>query len=46
MKIDKPLENWTKFPNCILDNIDKFKPAELKIIALMVRKNLGYDKPK
>ncbi len=45
MKIDKPLENWTKFPNCILDNIDKFKPIEFKILGLMVRKNIGYSRP-
>jgi len=45
MKIEKPVENWTKFPNCILDNLEKFKPAELKILCLMVRKNLGFSNP-
>lgn len=45
MSIDIPLENWTKFPNCVLDNIDKYTPAEFKILAFMIRKNLGYDKP-
>ncbi len=45
MKITKPKENWTKFPNCILDNLDKFDAFEFKILGLMVRKNLGYENP-
>ncbi|MCK5077858.1 MAG: conserved phage C-terminal domain-containing protein [Calditrichia bacterium] len=45
MKIYKPVENWTKYPNCILDNLDKFKSNEIKIISLMVRKNHGFDNP-
>lgn len=45
MKIDEPLENWTKFPNCILDNLDVFDNEEFKILGLMVRKNLGYQNP-
>jgi hypothetical protein len=45
MGIKKPTENWTKFPNCILDNLEYFTPAEVKIIALMVRKNLGFQNP-
>lgn len=43
--IDKPTENWTKFPNCILDNLDKYEPMELKILAFMIRKNFGYTNP-
>ena len=45
MAINKPLENWTKFPNCILDNIDKYTANEFKILAFMVRKNEGYQDP-
>ena len=43
--IEKPTENWTKFPNCILDNLDKVTPMECKILMLMVRKNYGYQQP-
>jgi hypothetical protein len=45
MKISKPVENWTKFPNCILDNLAQFTANELKVIAFMVRKNLGFQNP-
>jgi len=45
VKITKPVENWTKFPNCILDNIEKYSGNELKILALMVRKNIGFSNP-
>ena len=40
--IDKPTENWTRFPNCILDNLDRYKPNELKVLAFMIRKTLGF----
>jgi hypothetical protein len=43
--IEKPIENWTKFPNCILDHLDQFTPMEFKVLGLMVRKNLGFDNP-
>lgn len=43
--IEKPSENWTKFPNCILDHLDQFTPIEFKILGLMVRKNLGFENP-
>lgn len=36
---------WTKFPNQILDNLDSLTGIEFKIVALMVRKNLGYQNP-
>lgn len=42
---NSPQENWTKFPNNILDNLDKFEANELKILCLMIRKNLGYQNP-
>ncbi len=45
MSIDQPTENWTKFPNCILDNLHEFDNEEFKILGLMVRKNLGYQNP-
>lgn len=40
--IDKPTENWTRFPNCILDNLDKYTGNELKVLALMIRKTMGF----
>ena len=43
--VERPTENWTKCPNCILDNLDKFTPMECKILMLMVRKNYGYQQP-
>ena len=43
--VERPTENWTKFPNCILDNLDKFTPMECKILMLMVRENYGYQQP-
>ncbi|GAG37942.1 unnamed protein product, partial [marine sediment metagenome] len=42
---EKPTQNYTKFPNCILDSLDVYSGNELKIIALMVRKNIGYTNP-
>ena len=45
MQPNRPTENWTKFPNNILDNLDKFTANEFKILSLMVRKNIGYKKP-
>ena len=44
-KVEKPSENWTKFPNNLLDNIDKFTLPEWKIISIMVRKTLGFTNP-
>lgn len=40
--IDKPTENWTRFPNSILDNLDQFEPNEFKVLAFVIRKNLGW----
>lgn len=40
--IDKPTENWTRFPNCVLDNLDKYTGNELKVLALMIRKTMGF----
>jgi hypothetical protein len=45
MKPDKPTENWTKYPNNILDNMSIFSPYEFKAISLMIRKNIGYEDP-
>lgn len=45
MKPEKPTENWTKYPNNILDNIDKFDGNEFKVLSLMIRKNIGYENP-
>jgi hypothetical protein len=45
MKVERPKENWTKFPNCILDNLEKFTHTEFKVIAFMVRKNFGWNNP-
>ena len=45
MKPNRPAENWTRYPNNILDNIKLFTPAEFKVLSLMVRKNLGFDSP-
>lgn len=45
LPVEKPTENWTKFPNSILDNLEKFSPAEIIALCLMVRKNIGYEKP-
>jgi len=36
-------KSWTKFPNCILDNLDKFTPTEFLVLALIVRKNIGCN---
>jgi hypothetical protein len=43
--ISRPTENWTKYPNSILDNLEKLKPMEVKVISFMIRKNIGYDEP-
>lgn len=45
MGIETPYENWTRFPNCILDSLEKFTGNEIKILCLMVRKNIGHDEP-
>jgi len=45
MSVLKPTENWTKFPNCILDNLEDITGNELKVLALMIRKNIGYQSP-
>ena len=47
VRAEKPIEitNWTRFPNSILDNLDKLTHIEFKILGLMVRKNIGYQHP-
>ncbi|MCP3940250.1 MAG: replication protein [Desulfobacteraceae bacterium] len=47
IRIQEPvtITNWTKFPNSILDNLLDFSGIETRILALMVRKNIGYSKP-
>lgn len=45
MSIEHPTENWTRFPNSILDNLDRYSGNELKVLALMIRKNLGWRDP-
>jgi len=45
MAIERPINNYTPFPNCILDNLEKYTGSEIKILNLMVRKNLGYQRP-
>jgi len=46
LKIETPTENWTRFPNCILDNLSKFSGSEFLILGWMVRQNLGFrDNP-
>ena len=45
IKIPTPSENWTKYPNFILDNIEHFTGNEFKILSLMVRKILGFSSP-
>jgi hypothetical protein len=45
MQIEKPIQNWTKFPNCILDNLPKFSPTGLMVLTYMVRRCLGFQKP-
>ena len=42
MKVEKPYSNWTMFPNCILDNIEKYTHPEFKVLSYMVRRNLGF----
>jgi hypothetical protein len=39
--IERPTENWTKFPNCILDSIDRYTPQEFKILGIMIRQLIG-----
>ncbi len=43
LAIEEPKENWTRFPNCILDNLKAFSGSELKVLSAIVRKNLGYS---
>jgi hypothetical protein len=45
MQIEKPIENWTKFPNCILDNINIYSPTAFTVLAFMVRRCLGFQNP-
>lgn len=45
VSIDQPTENWTKFPNNILDNLHEFTPVATQIICLIIRKNIGYQNP-
>lgn len=42
---EQPQENWTKFPNNLLDNINQFDGNEFRILGLMIRKNLGFQNP-
>lgn len=42
MPLDKPHENWTRFPNNILDNLESFSPPEVKLLCWIVRQNLGW----
>lgn len=43
LKIETPKENWTRYPNCILDNLGAFSGSELKVLSAIVRKNLGFN---
>lgn len=45
MQANIPLQNWTKYPNNLLDNLNLFTPAEVKILNLMIRKTIGYSNP-
>lgn len=42
MKIDKP--NYTQLPNAILDSIDSFGDAELRVVLAVCRKTFGWHK--
>ncbi|MCB1160860.1 MAG: hypothetical protein KDK45_25380, partial [Leptospiraceae bacterium] len=42
IQIDRPIENYTKTPNCILDNLQYFKGAKLSVLMLMIRETIGY----
>jgi phage replication O-like protein O len=42
--IERPMENWTRMPNCILDNLEKYSGSELKVLAWMVRQTFGWHK--
>jgi len=44
MSIEKPLENYTKFPNCILDNLDKIDNSSFKVLAYMLRQTSGFHR--
>ncbi len=44
-RIYAPTENWTRFPNSILDNLIDFTGIETRILNLMIRKNFGYSNP-
>lgn len=39
-EIKKP--NYTQVPNAILDNLDKFTPAEIKVLMAIARQTFGY----
>ena len=41
--IEEPQENWTRFPNCILDNLDQYTANELKVLAFIIRKTIGWQ---
>jgi len=45
MKPNRPQQNWTPYPNNLLDNLEMFTGNEFKVVSLMIRKNLGYDDP-
>jgi hypothetical protein len=40
--IPAPRENWTRYPNAILDNLDQFSGSELKVVSCVVRQNVGF----
>ena len=41
--VEMPAQNWTRFPNCILDNLDRYTANEVKVLALIVRKTMGWQ---
>jgi hypothetical protein len=44
MSNEKLTENWTKFPNFLLYNLESISENELKILSLLIRKTI-YSKP-
>ena len=42
--VEAPEENWTRYPNVILDNLADYTGNELKVLSLMIRKNHGWTK--
>ncbi len=42
--IESPKENWSKFPNGFLDNLDKFSPQATQAMCLIVRQT-QYSRP-